>query len=87
MGLEMVEITMDVERDFNVTIPNNRISECNTYGDLLDLVNEVVAESKTVTTSLDVDNYLRNMLISEYSIKAEHIHREAELYGPELNLG
>ena len=87
MGLEMVEITMEVERYFKVSLPVRRVGECRTYGDFLNLVIDVIEESDSVVASVEIDTYLRNKLIAEYSIAAEHINRDAELYGANLNLG
>ena len=87
MGLEMVEITMEVEEHFNVSLPESRVGGCRTYGDLLDLVVDVVTAANPVVDAIQIDAYLRQKLIAEYSIKAEHIVRDADLYGPNLNLG
>jgi len=92
MGLEMVEITMEVERHFDVTLPHQKVGDCNTFGDFVNLVVEVVNSSGTPNSdtpdrSSEVENYLRDKLISEYSVKAEHITHDAELYGKNLDLG
>jgi|GEM_PF-2278798 len=87
MGLEMVEITMEVERHYSVSLPIRRVGDCRTDGDFLDLVIDVVVRSDSVVDSFEIDGYLRDMLVSQYAIKAQHITRDAELYGPKLNLG
>jgi len=87
MGLEMVEITLQVERQFSIELPHRRVVECRTYGDFLDLVVDVVCKSNPVSSELEIDTFLRELLVSEYSIKAEFVTRDAELYGPKLNLG
>lgn len=87
MGLEMVEIAMDLEDRFTVSLPDSRVGDCRTYGDLLDLLVDVVADSDSPVSPAEIDAYLRNKLASEYSIKPEHIDRDAELYGPNFNLG
>ena len=87
MGLEMVEITMDVEDHFGISLPDVDAGNIKTYGDLVDLVAEIVAQTHPDRDTKLVDSYLRNMLINEYSIKPIHITRDAELYGPNLNLG
>jgi hypothetical protein len=51
------------------------------------MVVDVVCHTNPDTDEAGIDVYLRNMLISDYSIKPEHIVREAELFGPNLNLG
>ena len=87
MGLEMVEISLETEDRFGIDLPHHRIGECTTYGDFLDLVVEVAGEASPVNSELEIDSFLRKLLIDDYSIKAEHITRDAELYGPNLNLG
>jgi hypothetical protein len=89
MGLEMVEIVMETEKQFKVELPFARVSECRTYGDLLDLITACVNEEQPPVkiTESAVDSFLRELLINQYSVRAECICHEAELYGKELNLG
>ena len=87
MGLEMVEISLETEDRFGIELPHHRVGECDTYGDFLDLVADVANQTNTAHSKSEIDDFLRNLLISDYSIKAEHITRDAKLYGPNLNLG
>jgi acyl carrier protein len=38
MGLDTVELAMDVERKFQIDLPNDELSHAYTVGDLVDLV-------------------------------------------------
>jgi hypothetical protein len=90
MGLELVEILMDVEDKFDVTFPvDDRLNSCRTYGELIDYFVVAISQQNSIIGDLEstVDEYVRGLLITEYSIAPEHIVRDAELFGPNLSLG
>ncbi|MFT5328265.1 MAG: hypothetical protein ACI8P0_006178 [Planctomycetaceae bacterium] len=90
MGMELVEILMEVEDKFDVRFPeDDRLNSCRTYGDLIDYCVAAVGEQDSTVSGLEstIDEYVRGLLISEYSVSPEHIVRDAELFGPELSLG
>jgi hypothetical protein len=89
MGLEMVEIVMVTESHFHVDMPDSRVREWRTYGDLLDGFCNCIREQRPTSrvTENDIDSFLRRLLERDYGVCADHIHREAVLYGKELDLG
>ena len=89
MGLEMVEIAIVVEEEFRVAVPDERLGECSTYGNLVDLIVALIRDQQPDTTDPEhaVDAFLRKTLVAEYSINPKHITRDAELFGRELDLG
>ncbi|MDA0284289.1 MAG: hypothetical protein O3B86_13140 [Planctomycetota bacterium] len=90
MGLELVEILKGVEDKFDLQFPeDDRLSNCRTYGDLIDYFVAAVREQDSTIGELEstIDKYVSRLLITEYSVAPEHIVREEELFGPNLNLG
>lgn len=90
MGLELVEILMDVEDRFGVKFPeDDRLNSCRTYGELIDYFVAAVGEQDSTISGLEsaIDEYVRELLITEYSVAPEHVVRDAELFGPNLSLG
>lgn len=46
MGLEIVELMMDIERAYGITIPDDAMDNIHTLGDFHDLIAKLVAEQK-----------------------------------------
>lgn len=87
MGLEIAEITMEVENHFNITLPGNGFAE--TYGELLDLIAGEVANSHGPSSDAEarIDEYLKDLLVITYGVPGERIKREAPLFSGGLELG
>jgi hypothetical protein len=46
MGLELVELVMDVEETFGISLPDARASEMRTVGDLYDCIVEILGREE-----------------------------------------
>jgi hypothetical protein len=54
MGLETVEIILDMEDYFHIRIPDDEAGTCNTLGDLRQAIHRIlVAQGKPATDDLD----------------------------------
>lgn len=93
MGLEYVEIVMEVEDEFGIAFPFDDafggLSEPITYGVFVDALIGAVREQNPEVSEpeLVVGQFVRNLLITEYSVAPEHIVPDEKLFGPNLNLG
>jgi len=93
MGLEYVEIVMEVEDEFGIVVSFDDAfadsSEPVTYGAFLDGMIAAVREQNpdVCDPKLAVEQFVHNLLITEYSVAPEHIVRDEKLFGPNLNLG
>ncbi len=88
MGLEMVEILMDVEDHFQVEISDDSLSQCRTFGDLVAVVADAVRKQRPDVQNPEgeADEFLRDELIAEFAIPSAHITKDASLYA-DLGLG
>lgn len=82
MGLEMLEITMFVEEESGTTLPTDDLYECETYGQLVDLVARCLPEECSAESERIADSFLRRQLVERYGIDPAHITRDEPLRGP-----
>jgi hypothetical protein len=89
MELEPLEIMMNAEETFSVTLTDDRLGHPLTYGELVNLVVEALREQNPASRDPKsaVHPYLRDTLFSDSEIRQEDIVSEAQLYCPKLGLG
>jgi hypothetical protein len=78
MGLDIVELVMDLEREFAVEIPDERLNSVRTVGDLYRLVAEIVGEDRPVRPTADDVNWQRFSRRVIRDLGAERVAWEAE---------
>ena len=59
MGLDVVELVMDLEREFAVELPEERLNSVRTVGGLYSLVAEMVGEAWTIPPAASDVNWQR----------------------------
>lgn len=64
MGLEMVELVMELEDEFKITIPDKDVNECQTLGSCNDLMLKLIREKpdSDLARRPDLDAYVWEML-------------------------
>ena len=79
MGLELVELTMDIEDRFGVSIPDECVPQIETVGDMQDeVVRQLVLQGQPDTSQLR-DEVLAGII----SITAEQMAMDPSLIKPE----
>ena len=84
MGLELVEIVMDLEDHFAISLPDDVVSRCNTVADLQQAILRVVVAGGTVPSAeLDdrVFEGLVRMIEKRTRLDPAHIRPESTLVG------
>ncbi len=75
MGLDDIEILMDVEKYFGVQLPDQDVEDCPTVGHLIDIVLEKTDRSKF--SERQVKNQIRRIIAYQMSIRLKDVRRES----------
>lgn len=90
MGLETVEIIMEVEDHFGVSVPDAVASNCVTVADLHRVVVELLVEKgRTRSAELDAEVHaeLVSIIVDQTGLKASDVRPESKWVGDITDYG
>lgn len=74
MGLETVEIVLEIEDAFSISIPDDRANRVRTVGDLVELVRElVVAKRGNDARVMSIEPHVRLIVSDQLNIPLQRI--------------
>ena len=79
MGLDTVELILEVEDEFSIRIPDSEAINIRTVGELAQLVVNLVTEENAIDLSYeDVFAKLKEILVNNYAVDQEIITPNAQ---------
>ena len=79
MGLDTVELVLQLEDEFSIQMSDQRASEIITVGELTDYIVQLVAERGLAIEAAEVYSRVREILIENYAVKPAAIERDARI--------
>ncbi len=79
MGLDTVELILETEKKFSVSLPDDEVDKTETLESFCKLVYEkcVYKDGLQATSYNEIYSYLVNLLHSEFSVPLKKIHPDA----------
>ena len=78
MGLEMVEIIMEIEERYDITLDENDAPDLRTFGDCVEAVHREVNRTREATME-EVEEGLRIIFCEQMWLKPEKVRWESDL--------
>ena len=79
MGLDTVELVLQLEDEFSIQMSDQRASEIISVGELTDYIVQLVAERGLAIEAAEVYSRVREILIENYAVKPPAIERDARI--------
>ncbi len=80
MGLEIIELVMNIEEEFGISIPDDRAEELRTVGETHQYVwSEISRRAGTACLGAHCFYLLRSALCSLYRVRRENVRRDTPL--------
>ncbi len=88
MGMETIELVMDLEDHFKISIADEDASRVQTVGELCELVLRCAREERGELTLSDaaVFEWVKKRVVRKYGVKPDQVRRDSKFYS-DLGLG